>query len=61
MQDMIKRIVEADNQAKALEEENLKATEEEKQRIEEQAEIRQKAQGRRSETGVDPDQAEIRL
>ena len=38
MQDMIKRIVEADNQAKALEEENLKATEEEKQRIEEQAE-----------------------
>ena len=35
---MIKRIVEADNQAKALEEENLKATEEEKQRIEEQAE-----------------------
>ncbi|MBR1533002.1 MAG: hypothetical protein IJ639_01440 [Ruminococcus sp.] len=37
MQDMIRRIVEADNEAKALEEENLRATEEEKQRIEEEA------------------------
>lgn len=33
MQDMIKRIVEADSQAKALEEENRKAVERERQRI----------------------------
>lgn len=38
MQDMIRRIVEADNEAKALEEENIKATEKEKQRIEKEAE-----------------------
>lgn len=37
MQDMIKRIVEADNQAKALEEENRKAAEREKLKIEEDA------------------------
>ena len=37
MQDMIKRIIEADNQAKALEEANKKAAEEEKQHIEEEA------------------------
>ena len=34
---MIKRIVEADNQAKALEESNQKAAEKERQRIEDQA------------------------
>lgn len=38
MQDMIRRIVEADNEAKALEEQNRKATEKEKLRIEEEAE-----------------------
>ena len=37
MQDMIKRIIEADNQAKALEEANKKAAEEEKRHIEEEA------------------------
>ena len=37
MQDMIKRIVEADNEAKALEEANKKAAEREKLKIEEQA------------------------
>lgn len=37
MQDMIKRIVEADNQAKALEEENRKAAERKKLKIEEEA------------------------
>ena len=37
MQDMIKRIVEADNEAKALEEANKKAAEKEKLRIEEEA------------------------
>ena len=37
MQDMIKRIVEADNQAKALEEANKIAAEKEKQKIEEEA------------------------
>lgn len=37
MQDMIKRIVEADNQARALDEANKKAAEKEKQRIEKQA------------------------
>ena len=37
LQDMIKRIVEADNQAKALEEANQKAAEKEKQKIEEEA------------------------
>ena len=34
---MIKRIIEADNEAKALEESNQKAAEKERQRIEEQA------------------------
>ena len=37
MQDMIKRIVDADNEAKALEEANKKAAEKEKLRIEEEA------------------------
>lgn len=37
MQDMIKRIVDADNEAKALEEENKKAAEREKLKIEEEA------------------------
>ncbi|MBQ3285718.1 MAG: hypothetical protein IJH40_08785 [Ruminococcus sp.] len=37
MQDMIKRIVEADREARALEEDNLLAAEKEKARIEEQA------------------------
>ena len=37
MQDMIKRIVEADNEAKALEEANRKAAEREKQKIENDA------------------------
>ena len=37
MQDMIRRIVEADNEAKALEEKNREATEKEKLRIEEEA------------------------
>lgn len=37
MQDMIKRIVEADNEAKALEEKNRKAAEAEKQKIEQEA------------------------
>ena len=37
MQDMIKRIVEADNEAKALEESNQKAAAKEKQRIENEA------------------------
>lgn len=37
MQDMIKRIVEADNEAKALEEKNRRAAEKEKQKIEEEA------------------------
>ena len=37
MQDMIKRIVEADTEAKALEESNQKAFEKEKERIEERA------------------------
>lgn len=37
MQDMIKRIVEADNEAKALEEENRKAAEKKKQQIEQEA------------------------
>ena len=37
MQDMIKRIVEADNEAKALEEANKKAAEREKLKIEEEA------------------------
>ncbi len=36
MQDMIKRIIEADNKAKELEESNRKAAEKEKQRIEEE-------------------------
>ena len=36
MQDMIKRIVDADNEAKALEEANKKAAEKEKLRIEEE-------------------------
>lgn len=38
MQDMIRRIVEADNEAKALEEANRKAAEKEKQKIEQEAE-----------------------
>ena len=38
MQDMIKRIVEADKQAKELEEANKKAAEKEKQKIDEEAE-----------------------
>ncbi len=38
MQDMIKRIVEADNKAKQLDEANRKAAEREKQKIEEEAE-----------------------
>lgn len=38
MQDMIRRIVEADTEAKALEEANRKAVEREKQKIEEEAE-----------------------
>ena len=37
MQDMIRRIVEADSQAKRLDEENKKAAEREKRRIEEEA------------------------
>lgn len=37
MQDMIRRIIEADNEAKALEEKNRRAAEAEKQKIEEQA------------------------
>lgn len=37
MQDMIKRIVEADNEAKVLEEKNRKAAEAEKQKIEQEA------------------------
>ena len=37
MQDMIKRIVEADSQAKALDEANQKAAEEKKRKIEEEA------------------------
>jgi di/tripeptidase len=37
LQDMIKRIIEADNQAKALEEENRKSAELQKQKIEEDA------------------------
>lgn len=37
MQDMIRRIIEADNEAKALEEKNREATEKEKLRIEEEA------------------------
>ncbi len=37
MQNMIKRIVDADNEAKALEEANKKAAEKEKLRIEEEA------------------------
>ena len=37
MQDMIKRIVEADNEARALEEANKQAAEKQKQRIEEEA------------------------
>ncbi len=43
MQDMIKKIIEADDQAKKLEEANKKACEEEKKRIEQEAaEIYQK-------------------
>lgn len=38
MQDMVRRIVEADAEAKALEEANRKAAEKERQKIEEQAE-----------------------
>lgn len=38
MQDMIRRIVEADSEAKALEEENRKSAEEEKIKIDRQAE-----------------------
>ncbi|MBR1731553.1 MAG: hypothetical protein IJ725_03885 [Ruminococcus sp.] len=38
MQDMIRRIVEADNEAKALEARNRKTAEEEKKKIEEEAE-----------------------
>ena len=38
LQDMIKRIVEADNEAKALEEANKKAAEKEKQKIEREVE-----------------------
>lgn len=38
MQDMIKRIIEADNEARALEEKNRKAAEAEKQKIEKEAE-----------------------
>ncbi len=38
MQNMIKRIVEADNEAKALEEANRNAAEEEKKQIEKEAE-----------------------
>ncbi|MED9968820.1 MAG: hypothetical protein UFA98_02250 [Ruminococcus sp.] len=38
MQNMIKRIVEADNEAKALEEANRRAAEKEKQQIEKEAE-----------------------
>ena len=38
MQDMIRRIVEADNEAKTLEAENRKAAEIEKKKIEEEAE-----------------------
>lgn len=38
MQDMIKRIVEADNEAKALEEANKKAAEKEKLKIEKEVE-----------------------
>ena len=37
MQDMIKRIVDADNEAKALEEANRKAAEQQKLKIEEEA------------------------
>lgn len=37
MQDMIKRIVEADNEARALDEANQKATEKKKQKIENEA------------------------
>jgi len=37
LQDMIRRIVEADSQAKRLDEENKKAAEREKRRIEEEA------------------------
>lgn len=37
MQDMIKRIVEADNEAKALDEANQKAAEKKKQKIESEA------------------------
>ena len=37
MQDMIKRIIEADSKAKELEEANRKAAEEEKQKIEQEA------------------------
>ena len=37
MQDMIKRIIEADSEAKALEQKNQKAAEREKERIEEEA------------------------
>ena len=37
LQDMIKRIVEADNEAKALDEANKKAVEEKKRKIEEEA------------------------
>ena len=37
MQDMIKRIVEADSRAKALDEANKKAAEEKKRKIEEEA------------------------
>ena len=48
MQDMIKRIVDADNEAKALEEANKKAAEKEKLRIEEEAkEIYQRSEERR--------------
>lgn len=38
MQDMIKRILEADNEAKVLEQKNRKAAEAEKQKIEREAE-----------------------
>ncbi len=38
MQDMIKRIIEADSEAKALEEANKRAAEKERQKIEQEAE-----------------------
>lgn len=55
MQDMIKRIVEADNEAKALEESNQKAAEKERQRIEQQAEAIYKEYMDEAETEIAKD------